>query len=68
MLWILKQIPLKKYVFQKLVTGSTRTTRYDYVDAATEKIYVRQTSVGTIGDYTNGDIVYPVDSDPSQTD
>jgi translation elongation factor P/translation initiation factor 5A len=55
--------PLTKYVFQKLVTGSTGTTRYDYVDAATEKIYVRQTSVGTIGDYTNGDIVYLVDSD-----
>ena len=55
--------PLTKYVFQKLVTGNTGTTRYDYVDAATEKIYVRQTSVGTIGDYTNGDIVYLVDSD-----
>ena len=55
--------PLTKYVFQKLVTGSTGTTRYDYVDAATEKIYVRQASVGTIGDYTNGDIVYLVDSD-----
>ena len=55
--------PLTKYVFQKLVSGSAGTTRYDYVDAATEKIYVRQTSVGTIGDYTDGDIVYLVDSD-----
>ena len=55
--------PLTKYVFQKLVSGSAGTTRYDYVDAATEKIYVRQSSVGTIGDYTDGDIVYLVDSD-----
>jgi len=55
--------PLTKYVFQKLVSGSAGTTRYDYVDAATEKIYVRQASVGTIGDYTDGDIVYLVDSD-----
>ena len=55
--------PLKKYVFQKLVSGSQGTTRFEYVDASSEKIYVRQSGVGTIGDYNNGDIVYLVDSD-----
>ena len=52
-------------LFRKSIR-STRTTRYVYVDARTEKIYVRQTSVGTIGDYTDGDIVYPVDSDSTK--
>jgi len=52
-----------KYVFQKLVSESDGTQRYQYVNATDEKIYIRQTSVGAIGDYTNGSIVYLIDSD-----
>lgn len=52
-----------KYVFQKLVASQDGTQRYQYVDADEEGIYVRQTSVGTIGDYTDGSIVYLIDSD-----
>jgi len=52
-----------KYIFQKLVSESDGTQRYQYVNATDEKIYIRQTSVGAIGDYPNGSIVYLIDSD-----
>jgi len=52
-----------KYIFQKLVDAQNGTKRYEYVSAADEQIYVRQTSVGTIGDYPDGAIVYLIDSD-----
>ena len=52
-----------KYVFQKLISDADGTQRYQYVDANEEMIYVRQTSVGAIGDYPNGSVVYLVDSD-----
>ena len=51
-----------KYIFQKLINDSDGTQRYAYVDATSEKIYVRQTSVGAVGDYPNGSIVYLIDS------
>jgi len=51
-----------KYVFQKLIDGQNGTQRYAYVDATDEKIYVRQSSVGAIGDYTDGSIVYIIDT------
>ena len=52
-----------KYIFQKLYNDADGTQRYQYVDAAEEHIYIRQTSVGAIGDYPNGSIVYIIDSD-----
>jgi len=52
-----------KYVFQKLINDSDGTQRYQYVNADDENIYIRQTSVGAVGDYPNGSIVYLVDSD-----
>ena len=52
-----------KYIFQKLVSAQDGTQRYQYVNATEEGIYVRQTSVGTIGDYADGSIVYLIDSD-----
>ena len=52
-----------KYVFQKLIDGQNGTQRYAYVDASEEMIYVRQSSVGAIGDYVDGSIVYIVDTD-----
>tara|TARA_E500000331_G_scaffold259456_1_gene250301 strand:- start:18 stop:1289 length:1272 start_codon:yes stop_codon:yes gene_type:complete len=51
-----------KYVFQKLVKNTDGTERYQYCDATEESIYIRQTSVGAIGDYPNGSIVYLIDS------
>ena len=52
-----------KYIFQKLVKNTDGTERYQYCDATEEYIYIRQTSVGAIGDYPNGSIVYLIDSD-----
>jgi len=52
-----------KFIFQKLYTTNGGNQRYQYVDAQEEGIYVRQSSVGTIGDYPNNSIVYIVDSD-----
>ena len=54
---------LEKLVFQKIVNGQDGTKRFQYVDPAEEGIYVRQSSVGTIADYSNGSIVYLYDSD-----
>ena len=51
-----------KYVFQKLINESDGTERYQYCDATEEYIYIRQTSVGAIGDYPNASIVYLIDS------
>jgi hypothetical protein len=51
-----------KYVFQKLINESDGTQRYQYCNASTENIYIRQTSVGAIGDYPNSSIVYLIDS------
>ena len=51
-----------KYIFQKLIDGQNGTQRYAYVDATEEMIYVRQSSVGAIGDYVDGSIVYIVDT------
>ena len=39
----------------------TAPQRYAYVDATEEMIYVRQSSVGAIGDYVDGSTVYIVD-------
>ena len=52
-----------KYIFQKLISNSDGTQRYQYVNADEEKIYIRQTSVGAIGDYADGSVVYLIDSD-----
>ena len=54
---------LEKLVFQKIVNGQDGTKRFQYVDPTEEGIYVRQSSVGTIADYSNGSIVYLYDSD-----
>lgn len=56
-----------KYIFQKLISDTDGTQRYQYVDADEENIYIRQTSVGAIGDYPDGSIVYLIDSDSFKT-
>ena len=53
---------IKIYFSQKLIDGQNGNQRYAYVDATEEMIYVRQSSVGAIGDYVDGPIVYIIDT------